>query len=231
MRSRCGASRLDLRIIAALVGKIQAFIDPVEAAKAPVVARGAEDSENSPSAGRRALDAGPVSLAEADRGPCGHCRLLQPSGTFEPDVAVGTPGPSAHRQVLHRGHQHPGSYHMEKAAFQIGSDQVFELPSRQSFRTCSATPRNRSMGPVQRQAEMLLTATGTVAVARLQVQIAGAGHRLARSGTTISSAPREPSSPVPMLCERARAFAERDFMAVLRDVLPKAALKDIGADK
>jgi type VI secretion system protein ImpA len=34
-----------------------------------------------------------------------------------------------------------------------------------------------------------------------------------------------------MLCERARAFAERDFMAVLRDVLPKAALKDIGADK
>jgi type VI secretion system protein ImpA len=41
----------------------------------------------------------------------------------------------------------------------------------------------------------------------------------------------EPSSPVPMLCERARAFAESDFMAVLRDVLPKAALKDIGADK
>jgi len=36
---------------------------------------------------------------------------------------------------------------------------------------------------------------------------------------------------VPMLCERARAFAESDFMAVLRDVLPKAALKDIGADK
>ena len=42
---------------------------------------------------------------------------------------------------------------------------------------------------------------------------------------------REPSSPVPMLLERARAFAERDFMAVLREVLPKAALRDIGADK
>ena len=41
----------------------------------------------------------------------------------------------------------------------------------------------------------------------------------------------EPSSPVPMLCERARAFAERDFMAVLREVLPKAALRDIGAEK
>ncbi len=34
-----------------------------------------------------------------------------------------------------------------------------------------------------------------------------------------------------MLLERARAFAERDFMAVLREVLPKAALRDIGADK
>ena len=41
----------------------------------------------------------------------------------------------------------------------------------------------------------------------------------------------EPSSPVPMLCERARAFAERDFMAVLREVLPKAALRDIGVEK
>jgi type VI secretion system protein ImpA len=41
----------------------------------------------------------------------------------------------------------------------------------------------------------------------------------------------EPSSPVPMLCERARALAERDFMGVLRDVLPKAALKNAGADK
>jgi type VI secretion system protein ImpA len=41
----------------------------------------------------------------------------------------------------------------------------------------------------------------------------------------------EPSSPVPMLCERARALAERDFMGVLKDVLPKTALKNAGADK
>jgi type VI secretion system protein ImpA len=41
----------------------------------------------------------------------------------------------------------------------------------------------------------------------------------------------EPSSPVPLLCERARALAERDFMGVLRDVLPKAALRSAGADE
>jgi hypothetical protein len=34
-----------------------------------------------------------------------------------------------------------------------------------------------------------------------------------------------------MLCERARALAERDFMGVLRDVLPKAALKSASPDK
>jgi hypothetical protein len=34
-----------------------------------------------------------------------------------------------------------------------------------------------------------------------------------------------------MLCERARALAERDFMSVLREVLPKAALKASGTDK
>jgi len=33
-----------------------------------------------------------------------------------------------------------------------------------------------------------------------------------------------------MLCDRARALAERDFMGVLRDVLPKSALKT-GADR
>jgi len=41
----------------------------------------------------------------------------------------------------------------------------------------------------------------------------------------------EPSSPVPMLCERARVLAERDFMGVLEDVLPKSALKAFNADR
>ena len=39
----------------------------------------------------------------------------------------------------------------------------------------------------------------------------------------------EPSSPVPWLLERASGLADRDFMSLLGDVLPKAALRD--ADK
>jgi type VI secretion system protein ImpA len=33
------------------------------------------------------------------------------------------------------------------------------------------------------------------------------------------------------LCDRARTLAERDFMAVLREVLPKAVLKSPEKDK
>jgi hypothetical protein len=31
-----------------------------------------------------------------------------------------------------------------------------------------------------------------------------------------------------MLCERARVLAERDFMSLLRDVLPRSAFKTLG---
>jgi hypothetical protein len=34
-----------------------------------------------------------------------------------------------------------------------------------------------------------------------------------------------------MLCERARALAGRDFMSILKEVLPKAALKNATGDK
>jgi hypothetical protein len=33
-----------------------------------------------------------------------------------------------------------------------------------------------------------------------------------------------------MLCERARALAGRDFMSILKEVLPKAALKNAAGD-
>ncbi|MEJ1937645.1 hypothetical protein WDZ92_46225, partial [Nostoc sp. NIES-2111] len=38
----------------------------------------------------------------------------------------------------------------------------------------------------------------------------------------------EPSSPIPFLTDRARSFAERDFLSLLKDVLPESSLKKIG---
>jgi type VI secretion system protein ImpA len=39
-------------------------------------------------------------------------------------------------------------------------------------------------------------------------------------------AQHEPSSPVPLFCERAIALAGRDFLGLVRDILPEEALKD-----
>ena len=109
--------------------------------------------------------------------------------------------------------------HLDKAAFQIGGDQVFELPVGKMPAAKTATNGSGQAGEeAQPSTAQYNIQTRTQAIALLeQVQ------RYFRHS--------EPSSPVPMLCERARALAERDFMAVLRDVLPKAALKNIGLDK
>lgn len=114
--------------------------------------------------------------------------------------------------------------HMEKAAFQIGSDQVFELPVGklgslpQVSTPATADPAAVAPGATGGTSPGYDVRTRSQAIALIeQVQ------------TYFRHA--EPASPVPMICDRARALAERDFMAVLRDVLPKAALKNIGTDK
>jgi type VI secretion system protein ImpA len=110
---------------------------------------------------------------------------------------------------------------MDKAAFQIGADQVFELPVGRLSKLPEAAPPGGADGapkPEGASPSAYNVQSRSQAIALLeQVQ------RFFRSA--------EPSSPVPILCERARALAERDFMGVLRDVLPKAALKNAGADK
>src|SRR3979490_2273014 len=108
---------------------------------------------------------------------------------------------------------------MDKAAFQIGADQFFELPVGKLSKlpegapALEGPPSSESGGSPQYRVESRAQAIALLE----QVQ------RFFRHA--------EPSSPVPMLCDRARAFAERDFMAVLRDVLPKAALKTFGAER
>jgi len=109
---------------------------------------------------------------------------------------------------------------MEKAAFQIGADQFFELPVSKLSKLPEGAPASegaplaaRNGGSPQYRIESRAQAIALLE----QVQ------RFFRHS--------EPSSPVPMLCDRARALAERDFMGVLREVLPKAALKNFGAEK
>jgi type VI secretion system protein ImpA len=210
-----------------LVQKISEFIDPLaverEQATAEAQADGADaETSKKDGVGVKAAGAMPVSLAQAKDALAA---IADYYGRFEPS--------SPTLPLVRQAHQLVGKSfievmsilvptHMDKAAFQIGAEQVFELPvgklSNLSANAGAGAPAVAATEATGAEAPRFQVDSRSQAVALLeQVQ------RFFRQS--------EPSSPVPMLCERARAFAERDFMAVLRDVLPKAALKNIGADK
>jgi len=116
--------------------------------------------------------------------------------------------------------------HVDKAAFQIGTNPVFDLPVSK-LSSLSSTSANASAGPFDDSSD---SASPAPSVKSYRV-----GSR-AQALAMLESVQRyfrhtEPSSPVPMLCERARVLAERDFMGVLEDVLPKSALKALNVDR
>jgi type VI secretion system protein ImpA len=118
--------------------------------------------------------------------------------------------------------------HVDKAAFQIGTNPVFDLPvSKLSSLSASSANVDASAGAFDDASN---SASSAPSVKSYRV-----GSR-AQALAMLESVQRffrhtEPSSPVPMLCERARVLAERDFMGVLEDVLPKSALKAFNADR
>jgi type VI secretion system protein ImpA len=202
-----------------LIGKIQAFIDPAAAA-----AEGAHDgvqAEQDAAAGQTA-GPGPKSLAEASQALAAiadYYSRLEPSSPTLP--------------LVRQAHQLIGKSfievmtilvptQMETAAFQIGSEQVFDLPVGRLSDLSAVAPR---VGPPSPEVSDEPTNSVCYSV-KSRSQAIGLLDQVQRFFRAA-----EPSSPVPMLCERARALAERDFMGVLRDVLPKAALKNAAADK
>jgi type VI secretion system protein ImpA len=220
-----------LESLPALVAKMQAFVDPAAAesrAVAPAEADGAAESGGAElrqdSAPLKAIGA-PTSLAaarEALAAIAEYYSRCEPSSPTLPLVR------QAH-QLIGKSFIEVISIlvptHMEKAAFQIGGDQVFELPVGKLSALPDVRAGANGAGPAGQASPSLGATTPHYAVETRPQAIAllDQVQRYFRHS--------EPSSPIPMFCERARAMAERDFMAVLRDVLPKAALKNIGLDK
>jgi type VI secretion system protein ImpA len=102
--------------------------------------------------------------------------------------------------------------HMEQAAIQIGRDQVFDLPIERlsAFADVAQAPGEG--------------ASEAVAPRRLEAKTRGDAIRLLEQiGTYYRIA--EPTSPVPFLTERARSFAERDFLSLLKELLPEGTFK------
>jgi type VI secretion system protein ImpA len=221
-----------LEQISTLVGKILAFIDPAaaERAETPAAAE-AEQAAAADATGAAAKSAGiaPASLAEASEALAAIAEYYSRSEPSSPTLPL-----------VRQAHQLIGKSFFEvmtvlvptqidKAAFQIGSEQFFELPVGKLSQLSGAAPAQPpppadgaaqpvdATGPSPRSSRFRVASRSQAIALLEQVQ------RYFRHN--------EPSSPVPMLCDRARALAERDFMGVLRDVLPKSALKTVGGDK
>lgn len=214
-------SSAGLQNLPALVDKISAFVDPMAAAQATPEAEadgiGAAAKEIVKPAG-----AAPVSLTQARDALAAiaeYYSRMEPSSPTLP--------------LVRQAHQLIGKSfievmtilvptQMEKAAFQIGAEQVFELPLGRLSKLpemAPAQPPADGAGPPKGAGVPQYTVESRSQAIALLDQV----QRFFRAS--------EPASPVPMLCDRARALAERDFMGVLRDVLPKAALKNAGVDK
>ena len=238
----------DLDSLSQLVAKIQAFIDPVEATKAS-----AADSKDMGTT--ELIGPGPRSFSEARDALAAIADYYSRHEPSSPTLPL-----------VRQAHELIGKSflevirilvpaHLEKAAFQIGGDRIFDLPVERLPNLSSGfapsgnapsdnlasepVPSDNAAPPGNGESEETAAnaagATGTTAgpiESAKRIQVSSRAQAIAvLDQVQRYFRLREPSSPVPMLLERARAFAERDFMAVLREVLPKAALRDIGADK
>jgi type VI secretion system protein ImpA len=102
--------------------------------------------------------------------------------------------------------------HLDRAAVNIGKDQFFELPIEQlgALTTASEEPA---------EAEHPVGAGFKAETRSEALDLLDQVSRYFRAA--------EPTSPVPFLIERARDLAQRDFLSVLKAVLPSDTLKHI----
>jgi type VI secretion system protein ImpA len=203
---------LGLENLPAMVDKIQLFVDPRAALREEIKAETVEGEDVA------FLGDAPGSLSDAQEALAAIAAYYSRSEPSSPTLPL-----------VRQAHQLIGKSffevmsilvptQMEKAAFQIGADQFFELPVSKLSKLPEGAPESPVSATQSGGSPRYRVESRAQAIALLeQVQ------RFFRHS--------EPSSPVPMLCDRARALAERDFMGVLREVLPKAALKTFGAEK
>lgn len=101
--------------------------------------------------------------------------------------------------------------HVEQAAINIGRDQVLQLPLQRLADLGSTAAQSFSDADGDGAAERRLEAKTRADAFKLLEQTA-AFYRVS-----------EPSSPLPFLIDRARDLAGRDFLSLLKHVLPEAA--------
>jgi type VI secretion system protein ImpA len=221
-----GSAVLD--VLPEQVRKMRALIDP-HATSSVSSTVGDDSSANSNQEASAAAAAHPlVSIVDAERALAA---VAEYYGRSEPSSPV--------LPLVRQAHQLIGKSfleimtilvpsHVDKAAFQIGTNPVFDLPVSKLSSVSAAPASFDTSAMADHDPSVSVHPTPSGGSYRV-------GSR-AQALVLLESVQRyfrysEPSSPVPMLCERARALADRDFMGVLEDVLPKSALKAFNADR
>jgi type VI secretion system protein ImpA len=103
--------------------------------------------------------------------------------------------------------------HVEAAAINVGKDRFFDLPVERMAGLLEGLPVPDWVPSDDPEQAFVVESRGQALGLLEQV---GAYFRNV-----------EPSSPVPLLIDRARELAQRDFLSLLRDVLPEGALKTL----
>ena len=212
--------------IKALLAKIQALFEqaqPREAAAAPAPdGDEAEEGEASaPAAAAAAAASPPGSVASSAAAQAallaaiGYFRRREPSSPALPLLAQAH---ALHGKSFLEVMQAliPGK--VSEAAFHIGGQQYFELPVESLAASAEPSAPEEAAAEAEAPPEKKFEAATRQQALALMDRIAAFFKA------------SEPSSPVPWLIERARALAERDFLALLREVLPKASLCEIAHD-
>jgi type VI secretion system protein ImpA len=107
--------------------------------------------------------------------------------------------------------------HVEKAKIVCGKELGFELPIEKlsTFSSGVESPQSAAFnGPDASPGSQPTLEANTRQEAIALLEQTGAYYRTF-----------EPSSPVPFLTERARDLAQRDFLSLLKDLLPESAIK------
>jgi type VI secretion system protein ImpA len=221
---RAGADRAaKLERLPDLVGKILKFLEGVVVKRDPSLAAAQPDSAEMAADGSAASDAPsaiPAGAVASTRDVADALAAIADYfGRFEPS--------SPALLLVRQAEQLMGKSflevmrvlvpnHMEQAAVQIGKDkQIFDLPIERLSAFAEGLPV-----PEQEAAEV----TDGAAPRRLEAKTRNDAIRLLdQIGTYYRIA--EPSSPVPFLTDRARSFAERDFLSLLKELLPEGAFK------
>lgn len=197
--------------IRALLDGYVALRDPAAGDAAPTAAASASEAD-APAAGASGEIADFNAAAAALRAVAGYFARSEPSSPAlllvrQAEQLVGKSFLDALRVLV------PG--HVEAAALQIGRAHVFDLPLERLSEFAGvedAVPPDAGAAPV------------------FEVKTRdNALQLLARVGAFYHQA--EPSSPVAFLAERARTLTGRDFLGLLKDMLPPDTLKTLDGGK